>query len=180
MNAINGILVKTMPDEDEKVEEPTGESEEENAAPEAGEGAEAPAEESPEGEAAPPEEGAEAPPKEKKQKKVVRRRKTKRERENPLTTAVRLAVESGKVEFGSRSGLSGGKGEVKLFVTASNTPSETKEKLAKVAKEADVPLVEFEGTTMELGSVCGKPFPVSVLSVYEEGSSNILELVKKK
>jgi ribosomal protein L30E len=33
---------------------------------------------------------------------------------------------------------------------------------------------------MELGSVCGKPFPISVLSVYEEGSSNIIDLAKKK
>ncbi len=157
-----------MPDEDEKVEETTGESEEtaEEAAPA----------EAPEGEAE-----AEAPPKEKKQKKVVRRRKTKKERENPLTTAVRLAVESGKVEFGARSGLAQGQaGKVKLYVTASNTPSETKDRLGKAAKDADVPVIEFEGSSMELGSVCGKPFPVSVLSIYAEGSSNIMELVKKK
>jgi large subunit ribosomal protein L30e len=45
---------------------------------------------------------------------------------------------------------------------------------------SNVPLIQFEGNSMELGSVCGKPFPVSVLSVFEEGSSNILELAKKK
>jgi large subunit ribosomal protein L30e len=156
-----------MADEDEKVEETTGESEEENAEPEA--------------EQEPVEGEAEAAPKEKKQKKVVRRRKTKRERENPLTTAVRLAVESGKVEFGARAGVAASQsGKAKLFVTASNTPAEIKAKVEKAAKDANVPLIEFEGSTMELGSVCGKPFPVSVLSVYEEGSSNIMELAKKK
>ncbi len=123
----------------------------------------------------------EAPAKEKKQKKVVRRRKTKRERENPLTTAVRLAVESGKVEFGTRTGLvASAKGNAKLFIIASNTPQETKDKVEKSAKGSNTPVIVFEGNTMELGSVCGKPFPVSLLSVYEEGSSNLLELVKKK
>ncbi len=169
-----------MADEDEKVEEPTGESAEETAEAEtpAEEGAQEASEEAAEGEETPE---AEAAPKEKKQKKVVRRRKTKRERENPLTTAVRLAVESGKVEFGARAGVAASEsGKAKLFVTAANTPAEIKGRVEKAAKDAGVPLIQFEGSTMELGSVCGKPFPVSVLSVFEEGASNIMELVKKK
>jgi large subunit ribosomal protein L30e len=148
-------------EEDEKVEESTGVSEE----------AEETAEETVE----------EAAPKEKKKRKVVRRRKTKKERENPLTTAVRLAVESGKVEFGARTGLAASLlGKAKLFVIAGNTPAEVKEKVSGYAKASNVPVLEFEGNSMELGSVCGKPFPVSVLSVYEEGSSNLLDLAKKK
>ena len=121
----------------------------------------------------------EAPVKEKKQKKVVRRRKTKKERENPLTMAVRLAVESGKVDFGGRAGI-GSADNVKLFIVASNAPGDIKEKIESRSKMSNVPLIQFEGNSMELGSVCGKPFPVSVLSVFEEGSSNILELAKKK
>jgi large subunit ribosomal protein L30e len=146
-------------------------AEDEEEAPEAeGEGAE--------GET--PAEG-EAPQKEKKKKKVVRRRKTKRERENALTAAVRLAVESGKVEFGARTAIaSGAEGDAKLFVIAANTPAETRAQVEHNAKKSKVPVIEFEGNTMELGSVCGKPFPVSVLSIYQEGTSNILELVKKK
>ncbi len=144
-------------------------------AEEAAESAEA--EETEEAEVAPEEE--EAP--KKKKKKVVRRRKTKKERENALTAAVRLAVESGKVEFGARAGISAGvSGKAKLFVIAENTPAETRAKVELFAKKSKVPLVEFDGSTMELGSVCGKPFPVSVLSIYEEGTSNIMELAKKK
>jgi large subunit ribosomal protein L30e len=125
------------------------------------------------------EEQPEARPK--KKKKVVRRRKTKKERENALTAAVRLAVESGKVEFGARAGVSAAReGKAKLFVVALNTPSEMRARVEGLAKKSKVPLVEFDGSTIELGSVCGKPFPVSVLSVYEEGTSNIMELAKKK
>jgi large subunit ribosomal protein L30e len=158
-------------EEDEKVEEATGESEEslESAKQEeelSGEGAE---------------ETAEEAPKEKKKKKVVRRRKTKKERENPLTTAVRLAVESGKVEFGARAALVAGQGgKAMLFVAANNAPSESMEKVEKLAKASGVPIIVYDGSSMELGSVCGRPFPVSVLSVFEAGSSNIMELAKKK
>jgi len=119
--------------------------------------------------------------KQKKKKKVVRRRKTKKERENPLTTAVRLAVESGKVEFGARTGIAASiLGKAKLFVLASNTPAQTREKVQAYSKASNIPVIEFEGSTMELGSVCGKPFPISVLSVFEEGTSSIMDLAKKK
>jgi len=131
--------------------------------------------EAPEGE-----EPVEAAPKEKKKKKVVRRRKTRKERENLLTVAIRLAVESGKVEFGARTGMAAGLlGKATLFVLASNTPEEYRTKLQGYAKTAKIPVIEFEGSTMELGSVCGKPFPVSILSVFEAGTSNIMEFVKK-
>ncbi|MEW6034999.1 MAG: 50S ribosomal protein L30e [Candidatus Micrarchaeota archaeon] len=155
-----------MPEEDTPEEEAAEEAQEAEAAEE-----EKPAEET----AA--EETAEER-KERKKKKVVRRRKTKKEREKPLTMAVRLAVESGKVEFGARSSVAAG--SAKLFVIASNTPAETRGKVESFAKASNIPVIEFDGSTIELGSVCGKPFPVSVLSVFEEGSSNILDLAKKK
>jgi len=123
----------------------------------------------------------EAPVKEKKQRKVVRRRKTKKERENPLTMAVRLAVESGKVDFGGKAAADAVlNSRAKAFVVAGNAPVEIRGKVEGYAKLAGIPVIAFEGSSMELGSVCGKPFPVAVLSVFEEGSSNILDLAKKK
>lgn len=115
----------------------------------------------------------------KKEKKVVRRRKTK-EKENPLVTAIRLAVESGKTEFGIRSGLFAFlAGKAKLFVVAENTPQEYLKKVQELANKSKIPVIFFPGTTMELGAVCGKPFPVSVLSIYNEGHSNIMDYAKK-
>ncbi|MFH1221909.1 MAG: 50S ribosomal protein L30e [Candidatus Micrarchaeota archaeon] len=114
-----------------------------------------------------------------KKKKVVRRRKTK-ERENPLVSAIRLAVESGKVEFGARTGLFEsmfGK-TAKLFIVAANTPAAYNNNVAYFAKKASIPVIAFPGSTMELGSVCGKPFPVSVLSVYDVGNSNLMDFAK--
>ncbi|VVC03558.1 50S ribosomal protein L30e [Candidatus Bilamarchaeum dharawalense] len=113
-----------------------------------------------------------------KVRKVVRRRKTKKERENPITVAIRLAVESGSVEFGARASISTASGKAKLLVIASNTPPSIKEKVEKFATGSKIPVIIYDGSSVELGSVCGKPFPVSVLSVYNEGSSNILDLAK--
>lgn len=112
-----------------------------------------------------------------KTKRVVRRRKTKKERENPITVAIRLAVESGSVEFGARAGMSSA-GKAKMLVMANNVPDDIRGKVESFAKTSKIPVVVFDGSSMELGSVCGKPFPVSVLSVYKEGSSNILDLAK--
>ncbi len=162
-----------MAEEKESVENAVQAEEEAEAASQAeeagAEGAEMAEEDAPEGQA-----------KEKKKKKVVRRRKSRKERENALTAAVRLAVESGKVDFGARSGARGKGGKAKLYVVASNAPASIRSGVELSAKKAKVPVIEYDGSTMELGSVCGKPFPVSVLSVYEEGSSSIMDLVRKK
>jgi large subunit ribosomal protein L30e len=114
-------------------------------------------------------------------KKAVRRRKSKKEKESPLASALRLAVESGEVEFGSKSALvNSKKGDAKLFVLAANAPSATRDQVLKQVKAKSLSLIEFEGSSLELGSVCGKPYPVAVLSVHKAGTSNILDLAKKK
>ncbi|MFH1393538.1 MAG: 50S ribosomal protein L30e [Candidatus Micrarchaeota archaeon] len=113
----------------------------------------------------------------KKRKKVVRRRKTKKEKENPLDSALRLTVESGKVDFGARTGIVASlMGKAKAFVLAKNTPAETRKRVSEYAKKSKIPVLEFDGSTMELGSACGKPFSVSVLSVYDVGASNLMDL----
>lgn len=118
--------------------------------------------------------------KEKIVKKAVRKRKSKKEKESPLSSALRLAVESGKVEFGSKAGLKNAlSGKAKLLVLAANAPSETAVAVVKYSKASEIPLISFEGSSLELGSICGKPFPVAVLSIYEEGNSDILKLAKK-
>ncbi len=114
-----------------------------------------------------------------KEKRVVRRRKTK-EKENPLIVAIRLAVESGKTEFGVKSGLAAFfTGKAILFVVAENTPEEYQRKVFDLANRSKIPVIVFPGSTMELGAVCGKPFPVSVLSVYDVGNSNLMNYAKK-
>ncbi len=112
-------------------------------------------------------------------KKVVRKRKSQKERENPLSAAMRLAVESGKVEFGSKAGLRDLLlGKTKMVIVARNAPKPLREDVEKYGKLSGVPVVEFPGTSIEMGSICGKPFPVLLLTVRNEGVSNILDFAK--
>lgn len=113
--------------------------------------------------------------------KVIRKRKSRKEKEDPLSGAIRLAVEGGRVGFGSRKGIKDLLlGSAKLVVIASNVPPSLAEDVKRYGEFSGIPLVEFGGTSIQLGSICGKPFPVSVLAVYEEGASNILDFGKKK
>jgi len=114
-------------------------------------------------------------------KEVVRKRKSQKERENPLSAALRLSVESGEVKFGSKSSTRDLLlGKTKMAVIAKNAPRGVKEDFLKYGKLSHIPVLEYPGTSIELGSVCGKPFPVIALSVRREGVSNILDFAKKK
>lgn len=96
-----------------------------------------------------------------------------------LSKSIRLAFDSGKVELGAdKAKKIVLRGEAKLVVIARNCPSETAADLKHYCKLSSTPVIEFPGTSMELGTVCGKPFTVSVLSVLEEGNSGILQAVR--
>jgi ribosomal protein L30E len=99
---------------------------------------------------------AEGEPKKKmrsKKTKVVRRRKSKKEKERPLTGAVRLAVESGKVEFGSRTASA----KAKLFVVAGNAQPEVKNHVLSMAKASDIPVLDSKALPWSLAPCAASP-----------------------
>lgn len=92
-----------------------------------------------------------------------------------LSNDIRLAVDSGKVALGvngvSRSILAK---DAKLIVIASKNKSGRIGDMMHLAKLSSIKVHMFEGTSMDLGVVCGKPYSVSVLSVIDSGNSKIL------
>ena len=93
---------------------------------------------------------------------------------------IRRAVDTGKVIFGtneSEKSLKNGTG--KLIIISSNMPKLAKEKLLHFSQIAQTPAFMFEGSGIELGSVCGKPFTISAMVVQDEGKSKVLEIIKK-
>ena len=87
--------------------------------------------------------------------------------------ALRKAMKTGKVFLGSKRTIKALKnGEAKLVVIASNCPDEVRMEVEKYS----VPVVEFKGTNMELGAVCGKPFSVAVPAIADAGESEILNV----
>lgn len=92
-----------------------------------------------------------------------------------LQRSIRLAVDSGKVTLGSQRAVQHAlHGDAKLVVISKNCPTEVAKDLKHYCNLSEVRILDFNGTSIELGTVCGKPFPVSALSVVEEGDSDIL------
>ena len=93
-----------------------------------------------------------------------------------LERSIRLAVDSGKVSLGSQKSLQHARrGDAKLVILAQNVPDDLAQDMKHFCSLSDLRLVEFKGTSMQLGTVCGKPFPVSALCVIEAGNSDILD-----
>lgn len=87
-----------------------------------------------------------------------------------IVRALKTAAMTGDVRFGlAETRKSVKKGEAKLVVVASNCPEKDEVRSGSSAK-----VLVFEGTNVELGSACGKPFPISALAIVNPGESNIL------
>ena len=94
---------------------------------------------------------------------------------------IRQAIATGKVLIGEDESLKTLKrGQAKLIIAASNCKPNVLADIEHYAKLANVPVRTFDGNSGELGLACGKPFLVSVLTIVEEGSSNILGLGARK
>jgi large subunit ribosomal protein L30e len=91
-----------------------------------------------------------------------------------INKALRTTVTTGKVYFGIREARKALKaGSAKLVIFSSNCPQKYIDDVFKFKK---VSTYNFKGTNTDLGSTCGKPFPISVLTVIKPGKSNILQL----
>ncbi len=86
-----------------------------------------------------------------------------------IARALKTAATTGDVRFGLAETMKAlKKGEVKLVVVSANCPP------GEIASGASPRRLVFGGTNVELGSACGKPFPISALAIVNPGESNIL------
>ena len=86
-----------------------------------------------------------------------------------LNRALRTAAKTGEVQFGiaqARKAIETSQG--KMIIIASNCPA------PELKEQTVIPVVEFPGNNRELGTACGKPFSVSVITVISPGDSQIL------
>ncbi len=91
---------------------------------------------------------------------------------------IRVAVDTGTVILGSDKSVQALKlGKGKLVIIAQNCPQEVKEDVMYYSELSDIPVYTYEGTSVDLGSVCGKPFTVATLLIKDPGDSTILEVM---
>jgi large subunit ribosomal protein L30e len=95
-----------------------------------------------------------------------------------IDRGIRVAVDTGTVTLGSDKSIQTLKlGKGKLVIIAQNCPEEIREDIMYYSKLSDIPVYTYEGSSVELGSVCGKPFTVATLIIKDPGDSTILEVM---
>jgi large subunit ribosomal protein L30e len=95
--------------------------------------------------------------------------------------AIATAVKTGKVTFGANAAVQNAKtGKARLIFLAANCPKPVRDDIERSCKLSQVPFMTYRGSSLDLATVCGKPFAVSALSIRESGDSEILKLIENE
>jgi large subunit ribosomal protein L30e len=93
---------------------------------------------------------------------------------------IKRMVETGNVSMGSRTSKKMVlNSKPKLVILSSNCPDVEGKDIRHYARLAGIPVYTYRGTSLELGELCRKPFPISAMVVKSEGSAKITELVRE-
>jgi large subunit ribosomal protein L30e len=91
-----------------------------------------------------------------------------------FTVSLRKAIKTGDVILGrNKTEESIQQGKARLVILAKNGEESFKQ---LASRKEGLPVHVYEGTSMQLGKACGKPFLVSALAVVDPGESDILSL----
>lgn len=94
-----------------------------------------------------------------------------------LEKALKDSVKEDKVSMGSKQVIRSIKNS-KLIVLSKSVQKDIFEKIQKNAKKEKVPLVNFQGTSVALGKLCGLQFRISTLSFTSLSDANIKSILK--
>jgi len=92
-----------------------------------------------------------------------------------FNASLRKAVKTGTVFLGqNKTQECIEEGKAKLVVVAKNSPESVK----NLVNETDIPVYVYDGSSVQLGKACGRPYVVSALAVVEPGESDILNAAR--
>ena len=94
-----------------------------------------------------------------------------------LEKSLKDALKEDKLTFGSRQVLNSVKNS-KLIVLSQSVKKEMFEKIELDAKKEKIPLVNFQGTSVALGRLCGLQFRISTISFTSITDANIKTILK--
>jgi len=93
-----------------------------------------------------------------------------------IDRGIRVAVDTGDVTLGSEKSIQSLKlGNGQLVIVAKNAPKQIIEDVKYYSQLSKIPIHIYDGTSVDLGSVCGKPFTVATLVINSPGDSTILD-----
>jgi len=104
-------------------------------------------------------------------------KKTKKTHES-INNRLALVMKSGKYSLGYKTVLRGLRSsKAKLIIICNNCPPLRKSEIEYYAMLGKVGVHHYSGNNNDLGTACGKYFPVSCLSIIEAGDSDIIKSV---
>jgi large subunit ribosomal protein L30e len=95
-----------------------------------------------------------------------------------LEKALKDAIKEKKRTLGAKQVLGSMKNS-KLIVISQSVPKNTSEKIQETAKKEKVSTVNFEGSSVALGKLCGISFRVSTISLTSVSDANIKSIIKE-
>jgi len=83
-----------------------------------------------------------------------------------LTDEIQTAVKNDKVIIGFKRAIKFIKlNQPKLIIMANNIPEKMRREIEENAKLSKIKIKVFNGSSTELGVICGKPFPVTTIVI---------------
>lgn len=95
-----------------------------------------------------------------------------------LEREIKNVVRTGKYILGSKRSLRAMlTGKARAVIIAEKVLPTVEADVLHYAKLGGLPVVRYPGTSYELGLLCGKQFPVSVIAILDFGESRLSEVV---
>ena len=95
-----------------------------------------------------------------------------------LEKALKDAMKEKKSILGSKEVLNSIK-DSKLVVLSQSAPKKTADKILENAKKEKISTLQFEGSSVALGRLCGLQFRVSAISLTSLSDANIKSIIKE-
>jgi large subunit ribosomal protein L30e len=90
-----------------------------------------------------------------------------------------MALNTGRVHLGSKIAVREiRRGRAKIAIVSSNCPERIKETIENQGKLSNIPVITHSKDSLDLGILCGKPFPVSSIVINDLGDSRILDIAE--
>ncbi|MCP8315204.1 MAG: 50S ribosomal protein L30e [archaeon] len=96
--------------------------------------------------------------------------------EKNLEKILRTVIKTGKFIIGAKEVSRSIKGS-KIMIYSSSLPKNWISEVVNTCKSLSIPFIEFKGTSVELGRICGRPFPVSAIAIKSPGEGDISSLI---
>ena len=98
-----------------------------------------------------------------------------------MTQSIKRILKTGKVEYGTKKAIENTlTGKAKAIIIAENCPKDAKNDLQAYAKQANIPLIKYPGTAIELGEVCGRPHLIASITILNEGDVDIKKITEEE